>query len=158
MFFFSYYKLGDNLSIKFIDENLFDIYIIKDRIKNINFDNDNELKDYLKKIFKTLKDKYLIIIEGFYNVYIYMDKYYGIVINLQKEKFEYYNYHKGEVDMKISVIKNSFLYQLDSFNIDNTKIHIIDNNMYLEIINDISNKDLFYIIENSKNILYDYSK
>ena len=146
------------MSIKFIDDDIFDIYIIKELIKNINFDNDSEIKAYLKKLFRILKDKYSITIEGFYNVYIYVDQYYGIVINLQKEKFEYYNYYKGEVDMKIVVIENNFLYQIDNFNIDNTKIHIIDNNMYLEIINDISINDMFYIIENNNEILYDYGK
>ena len=142
------------MKIKYIDENVFDIFIIRDRIKGIDFNSKKDLENYLKKLFKVLKSKYSITIEGFYNVCIYIDKYYGIAIHLEKECFEYYSYYKDEVDMKISVCDSVFLYQIDNY-IKNKKIHIIDNNMYLEITD---SKDLISIIENCNDILYNYSK
>ena len=141
------------MSIKYIVDDILDIYIMKDRI-NIDINNEKDLEDYLKKLFEILKNKYGIAIEGFYNVIIYVDKYYGIIIHLVKENLEYYSYYKDEVDMKISIKNSVFLYQIDSFDYKG-KIHIIDNNMYLEI--DDSN-DLIYIMENCNNILYNYSK
>jgi len=73
------------MSIKYIDELTFDIYIKNNFIENIDFENKEDIEKYLKKIFKTLNQKYKIIIEGFYNITIYIDKYYGIVIHLEKE-------------------------------------------------------------------------
>ena len=140
------------MKIKYIDENIFDIYIIKDKL-NIEFNNDRALEKYLKELFKVLKDDYSVNIEGFYDVVIYIDKYYGIVIHMEKENLDYYNYYK-EVDMRISIKNSTFLYQVDDY-IKNKKIHIINNNMYLEITNP---SDLIYIIENSNSILYNYSK
>lgn len=142
------------MSIKYIDDDIFDIYIMKDKIQNIDLENEDKLEKYLKKLFKILKNKYSIKLEGFYDVDIYIDKYYGIVIHLEKEKLEYYNYYKDEVDMKISIINSVFLYQIDNY-IENKKIHIIDNNMYLEITNP---NDLINIMENCNYILYNYSK
>lgn len=141
------------MKIKYIDEDIFDIYIIKDKIINVDFNNDKALEKYLKKLFKVLKDDYSVNIEGFYDVVIYIDKYYGIVIHMEKENLDYYNYYK-EVDMRISIKNSTFLYQVDDY-IKNKKIHIINNNMYLEITNP---SDLIYIIENSNSILYNYSK
>jgi hypothetical protein len=139
------------MKIKYIDEDIFDIYIIKDRIKNVDFNSDKELEKYLKRLFKVLKNDYRIDIEGFYDVCIYIDKYYGIVIHMEKEKLEYYNYYK-EIDMRITIKESIFLYQIDNY-IKNKKIHIIDNNMYLEITN---SNDLIKVIENCNNILYNY--
>ncbi len=141
------------MKINYIDKDIFDIYIIKDKITNVDFNNDKSLEKYLKKLFKVLKDDYSVNIEGFYDVVIYIDKYYGIVIHMEKENLDYYNYYK-EVDMRISIKNSTFLYQVDDY-IKNKKIHIINNNMYLEITNP---SDLIYIIENSNSILYNYSK
>ena len=141
------------MKIKYIDEDIFDIYIIKDKITNVDFNNDKELEKYLKKLFKVLKDDYSVNIEGFYDVVIYIDKYYGIVIHMEKEKLEYYNYYK-EIDMRLTIKESIFLYQIDNY-IKNKKIHIIDNNMYLEITN---YNDLINVIENCNNILYNYCK
>ena len=141
------------MSIKYIDDNI-NIYIIKEKINNINIDNEKELENYLKKLFKILKSKYSIVLEGFYNVNIYVDKFYGIVICLEKEKLDYYNYYNDEVDMRISIKSSIFLYQIDNYK-KGKKIHIIDNNMYLEVTD---SKDLIYVIENCNNILYDYGK
>ena len=139
------------MKIKYIDEDIFDIYIIKDKITNVDFNNDRALEKYLKELFKVLKDDYSVNIEGFYDVVIYIDKYYGIVIHMEKENLDYYNYYK-EVDMRISIKNSTFLYQVDDY-IKNKKIHIINNNMYLEITD---SDDLINIIESCNNILYNY--
>lgn len=138
------------MKIKYIDENIFDIYIIKDKL-NIDFSSDKELEKYLKRLFKVLHNKYSINIEGFYDVVVYIDKYYGIVIHMEKENLDYYNYYK-EIDMRITIKNSIFLYQIDDY-IKNKKIHIINNNMYLEITD---SDDLINIIESCNNILYNY--
>ena len=145
------------MSIKFTDIDTFDIYVLKERIKDLDLNNKNVLETYLKSLFRVLKDKYSIDIIGFYDVNIYIDKYYGIVIHMEKE--DYCSYYKNEVDMKITLIENTFLYQVnDILNLSNKKIHIIDNNMYLELTSSIKRSEMMYLIEHTNYILYDYCK
>lgn len=140
------------MKINYIDEDVFDIYIMNEKIKDIDFNNNKELEKYLKKLFNVLKDNYSINIEGFYDVCIYIDKYYGIVIHMEKES-SYFSCYK-DIEMRITIKNSTFLYQIDNYK-KGKKIHIIDNNMYLEITD---SKDLIYVIENCNNILYDYGK
>ena len=140
------------MKINYIDEDVFDIYIMNEKIKDIDFNNNKELEKYLKNLFNVLKDNYSINIEGFYDVCIYIDKYYGIVIHMEKES-SYFSCYK-DIEMRITIKSSIFLYQIDNYK-KGKKIHIIDNNMYLEVTD---SKDLIYIIENCNNILYDYGK
>ena len=72
------------MSIKFISDLIFDIYIKKCFIDNIDFSIKEDIEKYLKKLFKTLSKKYNLKIEGFYNITVYIDKYYGIILHLEK--------------------------------------------------------------------------
>ena len=65
------------MTIKFISDMIFDIYVKKYLIKGINFSVKSEIEEYLKKLFKILNTKYNLVIEGFYNITVYIDKYYG---------------------------------------------------------------------------------
>lgn len=143
------------MNIKFIDEITFDIYIKKDLIDNIDFNNKEDLEKYLKKLFKTLKDKYNILIEGFYDITVYKDKYYGVVIHLEKEDLEYYNYFKNQIDMRIITIESEFLYLVDDipYNIlDKINILVKDNEIYLKIKKDLTKLEMMQLLENSKVI------
>lgn len=145
------------MSIKFTDMDVFDIYIVKSKIQGIDLTNKDKLEEYLKSLFSLLKSKYRIDIVGFYSVDIYMDKYYGIVIHMEKE--DYYSYYKNEVDMKINIIESSFLYEVNDIPralIDKIKIHIIDDNMYLEIISNIEEYEMMILMEHTNSILYNY--
>lgn len=144
------------MNIKFIDEITFDIYIKKDLIDNIDFNNKEDLEKYLKKLFKTLKDKYNILIEGFYDITVYKDKYYGVVIHLEKEDLEYYNYFKNQIDMRIITIESEFLYLVDDipYNIlDKINILVKDNEIYLKIKKDLTKLEMMQLLENSKVII-----
>ena len=145
------------MSIKFIDENVFDIYIKKDGLGNVDFNNKDNIEKYLKKLFRILKNKYFVKIEGFYNITIYIDKYYGVIFHLEKEELEYYDYFKNQVDMRIISIDTEFLYLVDDIpNVlsNKIKICIINNNIYLKIKKELTNLEMMNLIENSK-IIYD---
>lgn len=147
------------MSIKFIDENVFDIYIKKDGLGNVDFNNKDNIEKYLKKLFRILKNKYFVKIEGFYNITIYIDKYYGVIFHLEKEELEYYDYFKNQVDMRIISIDTEFLYLVDDIpnGLSNKiKICIINNNIYLKIKKELTNLEMMNLIENSK-IIYDYN-
>jgi len=141
------------VNIKFIDELTLDIYVKKELIDNIDFNSKDDLEKYLKKLFKTLKNKYEITIEGFYDITVYIDKYYGVIFHLEKEDIEYYDYYKNQVDMRLITIETDFLYKIDDipFKLFN-KVNIIvkDNNIYLKIIKDLENIEMMKLLEISE--------
>ena len=111
------------MSIKFIDNLTLDIYI----------NERDDLENYLKKLFKILKDKYNIIIEGFYEVTVYVDKFYGVVFHLEKDDLDYYEYFKNQVDMRIITVDTEFLYLVDDIPRDllnKVNVFINNNNIY----------------------------
>lgn len=144
------------MSIKFINNLVFDIYL-KDT-KGVNFKNKEELEEYLKKIFKKLNKIYNTTVEGFYDINVYIDKYYGVIFHLEKEELEYYDYFKNQVDMRITIEEKEFLYEVDDLLIelnDKTETLIIDDNIYLKIKHKLTDKEMMILCENSK-IVYDY--
>ena len=70
------------MSVKFIDNLTLDIYIKKEFIHDVDLKKEEDLEKYLKKLFKTLRNKYNITIEGFYDITVYIDNYYGVVLHL----------------------------------------------------------------------------
>ena len=144
------------MSIKFIDELIMDIYLKKELINNINFKNKSELEIYLKKLFKILKYKYKIELYGFYDITAYIDKYYGIVLHIEKNDIDYYDYFKNQVDMKLIIIDTEFLYEVEDIPeeiINKVDICILDNNIYLKLKNKLSNKEMMKLLEYS-NLVY----
>jgi len=141
------------MSIKFISNLVFDIYIKKDLIKGINFSIKADIEKYLKKLFKTLNTKYNLVIEGFYDITIYIDKYYGIVLHLEKEDIDYYEYYKNQVDMRLITIDTEFMYQIDDIPnkiLNKVNIFIKDKNIYLTIKEELTNLEMMNLLENSK--------
>ncbi len=141
------------MSIKFIDNLTLDIYIKKEIIKNINLNERDDLENYLKKLFKILKDKYNIIIEGFYEVTVYVDKFYGVVFHLEKDDLDYYEYFKNQVDMRIITVDTEFLYLVDDIPRDllnKVNVFINNNNIYLKIKEQLTKLEMMRLTENSK--------
>ena len=95
------------------------IYINKEYSSDIDFSNELEIENYFKKIFNKLKTFYNISIKGFYNIDVYLDNYYGIVLNLEKENIDYYDYFDNHIDMQFRIKKySSFLYKLNDFSLE----------------------------------------
>ena len=110
------------------------------------------MEKYLKNLFKTLKNKYNIIIQGFYNITVYIDKYYGVILNLNKED-DYYDYFKNQVDMHLIIMDTEVLYQVEDIPknlLEKVKIYIKDNNIYLKINKELTNLEMMKLVECSK--------
>ena len=139
------------MNIKFIDDLTFNVYVKKEKLKKIDIKNKSELEKYLREIIEILKNIYNIKLEEFYDVNVYIDKYYGIILNFNKEKLEYYDYFNG-IEMNINLKEASFLYEVSDipFNILNKlEIKQLNNNIYIKIIkelNDIINSKKLIII------------
>ena len=144
------------MNIKFIDELILDIYIKRELIDNIDFNNKTDLEKYLKKLFKILKNKYNIVIEGFYEITVYIDKYYGVIFHLEKEDIDYYDYFKNQVDMRIITIDTDFLYLVDDIPqnlLNKVDVIIIDKNIYLKIKENLSKVEMMKLLEISKVVV-----
>ncbi len=132
------------------DENNIIVYV-NNINNNIDFTNTNSIREYFKIIFLKLKNYYNIKLSGIYKVKVYKD--FNIVIELFEEESDYYD----EIDMEIELIENTFLYQIEDIYISKdiikkSKILKYNNNLYLMIINKLTNKELGYLYEISKLI------
>ena len=145
------------MSIKFIDDLTMDIYVKKELINDLDFNDKDTLEKYLKKLFKTLKNKYSITIEGFYDIDVYIDKYYGVVFHLEKENIDYYDYFKNQVDMRIITIDTEFMYEVEDIPrsiLNKVNVLVIDDNIYIKLKEKLNKLEMMELIENSR-LVYD---
>lgn len=149
------------MKVSINDEDSIMLYINNIYIDKINFEDKEELEKYFKQLFGKLKKFYKVNIRGYYNIRVYTDNFYGIIIYLQRENIDYCDYFGNQVDMRITIEKNNcFLYKInDLFTIDKEilkKINIIKykDYFYIKIIRNISSIEMANIIENS-TIVYD---
>lgn len=140
------------------------IYINKQELPDINIKNKIDLELYFKSLFLKLKDYYNIKLTGSYDITVYQDDYYGIVIELIKNNSDYYEYFDNQIDMCILIKdKNPFLYKLDDYFalndkiINNAKMFYYNDNIYLELTNNISTRDYNVLIEHSDDIIFNSS-
>lgn len=140
------------MSVKFIDDKEFDIYLKANFIKDIDFNKKEELEIYFKRLFKILNNKYNIKVEGFYEITVYVDKFYGVILHLEKEELDYYDYFKNQVDMRIMTTNTEFLYLVDDIPLNIIdKIEIITNNdnIYIKIKKKLNDIEMMNLMENS---------
>lgn len=114
-------------------------------------------EDYFKKLFINIKNKYNLKLNGYYKINVFVDKFYGSIIEIENEELDYYDYF-NQIDMEIKVINSTFLYQINydyltKDILEKVNIYKIKDKLYIKILEqDILNK----IIEYSK-IIYDES-
>lgn len=132
------------------------IYLKKDRV-NVDFKDEYRLESFLKKLFICLNDYYDIEIKGYYDVCVYLDNIYGMVLVLKCEDYEFYDYFDKQVDMRIKINKNKFLYKVDdlySIDLNKYKIYKYLSDIYLLPKCKLNNIELGKLIEIS-DIIYD---
>jgi len=146
------------MKIEVIDELNFTIYLNKFYINDIDLKNKDDLENYFKNLFLKLKDSYQMPLSGYYNITIYLDKFYGVIIDIQKEDLEYFDYFGGQIDMRIAIVDNSFLYQVKDINILKNQtiygaIYQYKNHFYFKLEKEIPNNLYLKLLEWS-NIIY----
>lgn len=120
--------------------------------KKLNLDK-TKLENYFKRLFLKIKDRYNLKLSGYYNINVYLDDYYGSIIEIENEDLDYYNYF-NQVDMEIKLNKTTFLYEIDFDYInkeilEKTIVYKVNNKLYFKVKDkNIVNK----IIECSKII------
>ena len=97
------------------DDNNLIIYINKMYLKDIDFNNNLELEKYFKNILSKLNYYYNITVNGYYELDIYTDPLYGIIIELEKLENDYFDYYDDEVELHIVIHNTNFLYELEDY-------------------------------------------
>ena len=131
------------------------IIVFLNNKEKINFEDEDKINKYFKKLFIKLNKRYNLEFIGYYNIDIYKNKY-GIILDIVEEDLDYYNYF-NQIDMKINIKNSDFLYQINYDFIDNdllknTICYKNYDNIYLKIKNDIDDITLSKLIEYSKVI------
>ena len=136
------------------------IYLNQFNLIDIDFKNMDILEDSFKKLLKKLNNYYHIDINGYYNINVYIDSYYGAILQIEKESLDYYDYFESDtIAMRIKKIDADFLYEVEDFLfpkdfLNKFKLITKNNHIYLKIIDDLSYKEYLLLTEMSK-IVYD---
>ncbi len=126
------------------------VYLKKELIGSIDFSDMDNLENYFKNIFLKLKNIYEIELKGYYNINVYIDKIYGIVLELIQENIEYGEY-LNQIEMRIIPINTTFLYLIDDLiKIENTNLYYYKNNIYLSCNENISKNDYIKVMDHAK--------
>lgn len=130
------------------NENDLVVFLNNKCIENIDFDDRNNLETYFRSLFLKLKNIYGINISGYYNINVYINKCFGVVLEMFREPLECLDYFNS-IDMQVNIIKDSeFLYKINDFS-DKHKMYFYKNNLYLKISKEINFIELGKLLENS---------
>lgn len=99
------------MKIEYISEDYFMIYLNKFYLKEAHFESKIDLELYFKSFFLTLKKHYGIKMDGFYTIDVYRDSFYGMILKVKKEDFDYFDIDM--IDMKLRIRDVVFLYALE---------------------------------------------
>ena len=150
--------MGDRVKIEIGEEEI-TLFLRKNEIENFDFEDIDEVEDYFRTLFLKLEEFYNIVIEGFYNIHVFLDKNEGMVLKLEKEDIDYYHaFH--QVEMRIVKEDTLFLYQVDdvlNFLRADVDIYVYKDQFYLQNRKKKEEYSLYefgrLIYENTDNIL-----
>ena len=124
-------------------------------LKDINLNKKEVIEKFLNELTNKLKFYYDVTLKGFINVWLYLDKNYGLVIKIEKEELEYFDYNEA-LDMNIKVKEVSFLYELkevlNKTFLNKFIIYKYRDNFYLKPKQKLSDIDMGILLENTKII------
>lgn len=132
--------------------NKYIIFLSKEEIKNISFNEINKMEEYFIKLFTKIKNKYLNFKYGFYKLNIYLDKYYGGVIEVKNINSNFLL--SDEVEMTINILDDNFLYLIDEYKLDKKYFdyYSYNNKLYARIKRELSRDKMYNLLENSEII------
>lgn len=138
-----------------MDDDLIILYLNRFYIESIDFSDKESLQKYLKKLLLKLQDNYSLEFNGYYNITLYVDKNYGVIIEVKKEELEYLDYFGNSLEINTKILEDSFLYEVNDieFN-DDYLVYILNDHVYIKFKKNISNVSMGFIIENVNRIIY----
>lgn len=153
------------MKINVNDEDI-TIYINNYCLKKFNFLDLSSLEEDMNDLFHTLKTNYDLKISGYYNIDVYIDNNYGVIITMHHEEIEYYEYLTDQIDTQVTIHNNkNFLYKItDFFGIKNYlanknyALYKYNNELYIKLNEKIDDIIIGNLLEYSTEICYDIDK
>lgn len=150
------------MKIEYIGKCNFYIYLNKYYLSNLELENKQCVEEYFKKMFINLKNNHHLDIYGYYNIRVYANKQYGLIIDAFKLSNDYFKMPGNKVDMKIMIDSdNKFLYEIDdyfftlAYKDDIKNIYCKDEKYYLELSDTVDETFYLYLIEHSNIVFND---
>ena len=147
------------MKVEKLDDDKLIVFLNNFYLKKNSFSLKNNLEKYFKELFIKLNQFYDIEIKGFYDISIYQDNLFGIILEIEKEDLNFYSYYDDHIDMKIRIMKKErFLFELDKFSLLNKEVfnycktYVYKNNFFIIPKRTISDVNIGFILENSKII------
>lgn len=143
------------MKIESIGNDSYILFLSNDYIGTIDFDSKEEIGLYLKKIIVLLKNRYDLVLRGFYEVNIYINEKIGLFIEI--ENIEDYDFMTEDIDLRIVVHFDSDVYfKTDNYDVisNYSRIKFLNDNYYVSV-EDISVNDIVKLIESGDFIYGD---
>ncbi len=140
-----------------MDDNLVILFLNKSYIESLDFGDKESIQKYLKQLLLKLKNNYDLEFSGYYDMTLYIDKNYGVIIEAKREELEYLDYFSNQIEMNTKVVKDSFLYEItdiDDFIFSKFILYKVKDKLYAKAKEDISDIEMGLIMEKVDRIIY----
>lgn len=138
--------MGECMKVEYVDNKL--IVYLRDIIID-------DIEELCQDIIAKLERHFNIILKGFYDVNVYIDQRYGIVLEFIMEELDLY-IDFSKVELHLIENNNSFLYEIfDILDVNVKKFYLYDGKYYITLDNvDNSNIEFGRIIyKNTEEII-----
>ena len=136
------------MKLEILDDDYYKVYINSFYIDDFDINNNTDLGKYIKQIILKIRKIYDIILEGFYEVHVYVLKNLGIILEIKNID----RYVSKTIDLKIIVHNDDEIYlELPDYELVNNfkDLKYLANNFYFNIDN-LKDKDIFVVVEHYK--------
>lgn len=116
-----------------IGNNYCKIFINNLEIKKVDFHNQDDLQELLKRIILKLKDKYKLMLKGLYQIIISVNKNIGSIIEI--EQIETFLSSSKDIDLNIKVIFDcKFYFRTKDYSVvkDIKDVYYYKNNYFVD--------------------------
>ncbi len=147
------------MKLEILNLNNLVFYLNKDYLDKINFNINENVEQEFKNLFIKLKNIYNLELNGYYEVTVYVNDVYGIIIEMEKDDDEYIKIFGDTLDMKITFKFDCEIFykieNIDFIKFNNYNLYYCNNELFLSLKNNLklSYKDYLYLLENS-SIVY----
>ena len=121
------------MNLKFRDGDLI-VFLNQFESSKFNFESQKDLKFSFKKLFLKIKEIFHINFSGSYNIFMYVDKNIGIILEIKHDKNDFFDYDDEVIDMKIKRENCDFIFKIENDDIrikDKLKFYFFEDNLYV---------------------------
>lgn len=137
-----------------MEDDLIILYLNKFLFKSIDFSDKEVLQKYIKGLLLKLQDNYSLEFKGYYDITLYVDRNYGVIIEICREELEYLDYFGEGIEINTRIIEDSFLYEVNDIDFSSCMVYILGSNVYIRPKDSISNVSMGKIMEKTSRIIY----